>query len=560
MAPVELPDPSMHTIYIVDPAQMFTRYAAAFAPTARMREGAQAGFLVLARLSYLAFGALPGFFATRYVFALIAVVPAYVLMRRLYGIPAALTTVLVIMSCPVVITAWGTDYPDCAVVSYVAGAVACLAMPSRGHARRAWIALAVVLLSLATFSHGMGAVLCATTIGTYGLVRLARQRAHLLQDAVFIVAVAALTTLGLMGASRAVLGQFNLITPSLRAATYLNRPDQLVRWHSANWRWAPYVAYLLVPPSVVVSYLIVSARRWRDISTPQVYLGAVCALQLAVFSYLQFAYHVQALEMHFFSSTIWGTVCLALGVVIAEITRPLWARPLGRWLPAVLVVAVALGYEADPHVREFGWWPNGAELAAVPVLVAVILGLWSRRGGAQAGRRIGSAVVVALGVVGLTGSLLVLTVAPRPPDPEDTRAWPWRGTRIPPTTRRSAARRPATSTGTRSAPSCPCSWATPATKVSSCSCGSPGACASSSSRSACSTRASTRWAPAFPTSPAPTGTRSRAQTPRGDPLARSQGRRLRIGARARSGGTGPCSWARRCCGRATQCFMRGSSF
>jgi uncharacterized membrane protein YhaH (DUF805 family) len=249
-------------------------------------------------------------------------------------------------------------------------------------------------------------------------VRLARQRAHLLQDAVFIVAVAALTTLGLMGASRAVLGQFNLITPSLRAATYLNRPDQLVRWHSANWRWAPYVAYLLVPPSVVVSYLIVSARRWRDISTPQVYLGAVCALQLAVFSYLQFAYHVQALEMHFFSSTIWGTVCLALGVVIAEITRPLWARPLGRWLPAVLVVAVALGYEADPHVREFGWWPNGAELAAVPVLVAVILGLWSRRGGAQAGRRIGSAVVVALGVVGLTGSLLVLTVAPRPPIPK----------------------------------------------------------------------------------------------------------------------------------------------
>ena len=62
MAPVELPDPSMHTIYIVDPSQMFTRYAAAFAATARMREGAQAGFLVLARLAYLGFGALPGLF------------------------------------------------------------------------------------------------------------------------------------------------------------------------------------------------------------------------------------------------------------------------------------------------------------------------------------------------------------------------------------------------------------------------------------------------------------------------------------------------------------------
>ena len=82
MAPVELPDPSMHTIYIVDPREMFIRYTAALTPTARLREGAQAGFLVLARLFYLAFGAVPRLLRHALpVLALVAIVPAYVLVR-----------------------------------------------------------------------------------------------------------------------------------------------------------------------------------------------------------------------------------------------------------------------------------------------------------------------------------------------------------------------------------------------------------------------------------------------------------------------------------------------
>jgi hypothetical protein len=375
MAPVDLPDPSMHTIYIVDPSQMFNRYAAAFAATARMREGAQAGFLVLARLAYLGFGALPGFFVMRYFLALVAVVPAYVLLRRLYGIPAAVLGAIVVLSCPVIITAWGTDYPDAAVVSYVAGAVACLAMPTKDRARPAWIVAAGALLTLAVWSHGMGVVLAAVTVVVYGLVRLGRGRHHLVREGALLGVVAVATTVILMVASRYVLGQFDFIRPTLAGERFLDRPAQFRQWHSANWRWALYVPYVLVPPSVVVTFWLSFARRLAKIPTPQLFVGLVLTFQLAAFAYLQFVYHVQALEQHYFSSTLWGVVCLALAITLAEMARSLSELPVARWLPVALLIAVPLAYEADPHVPTFRWVPVGVALAGVPAFLAVVMRL-----------------------------------------------------------------------------------------------------------------------------------------------------------------------------------------
>jgi hypothetical protein len=420
MAWVELPDPSMHTVYIVDPRDVFTRYAAAFAATARLREGAQAGFLVFARLAYLAFGALPGFFVTRYFLALITVVPAYLLVRRLYGIPAAAMVVVVLLSNPVIVTAWGTDYPDCAVVSYVAGAVACLAMPCRERWRPAWIAAGCTLLTLSMWSHGMGVVLAGTTAMVYVVVRLARDRPHIWLDSALMAGVVAVATLLLMVASLLVLGRFDFIGTTIQAARYLNQPYQIAQWHSSNWRWAPYVAYLLVPPSVIVAFGLTFARRARSVRTPQLYVGLACAAQFVVFCCLQFGYHVQTLEMHFFSSTIWGPVCLTLGLTIAELARPLWDHRVARWLPLGVVVIVPLAYEADRNVPAFGWWPYGVLLAAIPIVLVGIVRPLKVLNAPRVFRSVhqaGHIAMVSLALVGLCGSLLVLTVAPRPKMP-----------------------------------------------------------------------------------------------------------------------------------------------
>jgi Dolichyl-phosphate-mannose-protein mannosyltransferase len=409
MAPVQLPDPSMHTTYIVAPHDFFARYATAFAATARMREAADVGMLEPARIAYLLFGGVPGFFVTRYVFALIAIVPVYILLERLYGRAAGFVGIAVIMTCPVIITAWGTDYPDAAVVSYVAGGLACLAMPCATRWRRAWLVAAGALLTAATWAHGVGGLLAAATVVTYVIVRLLRERRALVGDIALLAVVAAATTGAFVLGSGLLLGQYNFISPTLFALKYLNQPKQILLWHSTSSVWAPYVAYLFVPPAIVGAFAVVFARRLRSIPTPQLLIGSITAVQLVVFAYMQFFHHLQTLEMHYFSSTLWASVCCALAVVICELSRELFASRGWRWLPATTVVVVALAYELDPHVPAFGWFPYGALVAVILIAMAIagrLVGIGARRSLTSIGT-----IVAVVGVVGCT---LVLTVAPVP--------------------------------------------------------------------------------------------------------------------------------------------------
>ena len=57
----------------------------------------------------------------------------YLLLRKLYGRWAGLVGIVVIMSSPVVVTTWGSDYSSSAAISYMTGGLAALALSWEEH-------------------------------------------------------------------------------------------------------------------------------------------------------------------------------------------------------------------------------------------------------------------------------------------------------------------------------------------------------------------------------------------------------------------------------------------
>jgi hypothetical protein len=405
----DLNDPAMHTTFIIDPQSIFLRYSAAFTPSARLREGARVAFLVPGRIAYLLFGAVPGFVVFRYVLALVAVIPAYLLLRRLYGRSAGVVATIVILSSPVIITAWGTDFPNSAAVSYLIAGLACLVMPSVRH-RTAWLAVSAVCVTLAVWSIATSAPLVVATLVVYAVIRVWREPAHIYRDALVMVGAALAVTGVLAVASGVLLGQFDYISPTIHSVIYLSQQSLEAVYHSTSWRWAPFVAYLLVPPVVVVVGLVAFGCQVNHIPTPQLVVGVACATELLVCVLLQFVGSVQILEVHYFSSMLWAGLSLLLAMSLVQLSRPILANPWSTWVLPLLLLLVPLIYELDPNVPSFGWLPYGDMVALMIVVVAVVASRF-RRATPRSATRLGACVSLTL----VSGCLLVLTVSPIPP-------------------------------------------------------------------------------------------------------------------------------------------------
>lgn len=438
IAPFVQQDAAMHSTYVFDPEGVLSRAASIISPS-MLGDSAHVGFLVPARVMYLLFGAVPGYFVYRYCLVLVAVVPVYALLRKLYGRWAGWVGVVVIVASPVMVTIWGSDYASSAAISYLTGGQAALALSLE---ERRWarplLLVAVVLFTMSLWSTPLTALVVAPAGLVYVGLRLARERSRLLSDLLVVAGVAVLTTAALALLSELLLGWWDFVELTVRTSVVQDNATIITGFHSRSPAWAPYDLYLLVPPTIIIANFVVFSRQRGTPHSVRV-LGVAAAVELLVFAGIQFLGPIWVLELDLFSSYLWAVTNLLLALIVCEVMGG-WAasgvrgggaprpRVLRRgpslldvrlMVPALVVLVVPLAYEVAPKVPALKWSPWGYFLGIVVIVAAVA---WRVADSRSRERLHGRAFMVRkLNVFGAavtaitSGSTLILTVAPQVP-------------------------------------------------------------------------------------------------------------------------------------------------
>jgi hypothetical protein len=369
-------DPYLYTAYVQNGRDLIERYGDGLYYWVRL------GFILPARAAYLAFGPVAGFYALRYVFALVAVVPVYLLLRRLHSPAAGALGVAVALTSPVILHSWGTDYPDSAAVAYLVAGTACLAMPTSarrpGLVRLLWVTLAGVAFALTVHSQFISAPLVGAIVIAYVAVNLSRRPLEVLAHLGILVLCAAAVTGAVAGLAQLAFGSHNIIQPTIIASEHFRTPAQLALWHSTTWRWVLNDTYLLAVPAALAGWCAARLGRGGGLSSAEFTVVVALALEGLVDAGLQFYGSTATLEYYLYSSMLWPGVCLVTALALAALCRSLLARPLRAAVPVALVALLPLLVSQFRQQLHFHLVPAGP-LVVAGVAVAALAGRMAAR-------------------------------------------------------------------------------------------------------------------------------------------------------------------------------------
>jgi len=355
-------DPYVYTGYIHNIEDLLARYHLPY-------YSVRFGLILPARLFGLAFGFENGYLILRYLLALVAGIPLYLVAKRNFGMPLALATYATLLTSPFLAKSLLWEHPDATAVPYLLASTGLFLLELRP--RWAWDTGAGFLFGLAVHSNFF-------TVSIFGLFLLALALAYvihgnrllpLVQRLVWICAGFVIATAVGVSYYYYLAGVWNIFSPTAGIVVWLARGGML-QWRIPGAAWIAFNLQVLVLPLVALcSGLMFLLRRRTVVSS----VLSIYVVAIAIYYYVyHFALKADVLQLPYYFAYCLPAILLALPVMFDALWN-ISGQSHRRWL-AVLMAAGFIGpwlsimYAFD--------WRSSVHLVQFGILATALLGLF----------------------------------------------------------------------------------------------------------------------------------------------------------------------------------------
>lgn len=355
-------DPFFYTSYVHNFHDLWLRYGVTY-------YGVRFGFILPARLCTTLFGPIAGYFALRYVLALVFAAPLYAVCKRYLSLPVAVFVYATAVSTPYLAHTLLWDQPDATGCPFLSAAI-CLFLLGRGRATLA-SSIAGICLGIAGNSNVFTLGIFGIFLAIYGVLwRLFRGDWSLLLRRVLVAAAGALavTAAGSLYYWRAT-GVWNIFSVTIGVASSLSHGG-MRQWRTGGWAWTlgSYQVYVPVWLSLCCAPALAAGKR-----SFRVAVAGGFGIAVTLFYYVhQFLLGADTLQLFYYFSYAAGAIYFMMAIVYQR----LWtAARLG----AAGFVCVACAATILPWLLlSFGWDPLAPKsLAVFASLAACAMAVWA---------------------------------------------------------------------------------------------------------------------------------------------------------------------------------------
>jgi hypothetical protein len=360
-----LVDPYVYTGYINNFEDLVQRYGVTY-------YSVRFGLIAPAELAAAMFGPVGGYFVLRYVYALLAGVPFYVLARQRFGTSTAIAALALLLTSPYFARTLLWDHPDAAGVPLLFAAICFLLIEHR----RRWLldSCAALCAALAVHSHVFVAAPLAIFVALWATLSFSWRRGarRTFAPLATLVSGIALITALIAAYYRWRVGVTDMFSVTIGKSVEL-ATGGMAAWRTPGVDWINSQWHVLTPVALCVMALLVCSRRRPAFHEAVIWSSAAGA---TAFSYVvQFLFDGNSLELFYYFSYLLPFAFLLLALVVGGLLSGAHARL--QWSAAALVASAAIGPWVLHSLGRWTPYPTRAGQYLVTVCAAgAVLILW----------------------------------------------------------------------------------------------------------------------------------------------------------------------------------------